>query len=114
VRRAITLVLMIIGLVPMSMAQSPYVNDLLALNPLGYWRLDGGASDATGRNVGTLINGVAFTTPGGGAPIGDPNNQAASFTGGRDQYNNVPGTASASLFALDWNQECTGSRCGTF
>jgi hypothetical protein len=98
---------MTIGLVPMSMAQSPYVNDVLALNPLGYWRLDGGASDATGRNVGTLMNGVTFTTPGGGAPIGDPNNQAASFTGGRDQYINVPGTASSSLFALDWNHPLT-------
>ena len=73
-RHGITLVLMIIGLAPMSMAQSPYVNDVLALDPLGYWRLDGGASDATGRNGGTLMNGVTFTTPGGGAPIGDPDN----------------------------------------
>jgi hypothetical protein len=33
--RAITLVLMIIGLVPMSMAQSPYVNDLIISGPAG-------------------------------------------------------------------------------
>lgn len=106
-KRAIALALMTIGLAPMSMAQSAYVNDVLAFNPLGYWRLDGTASDATGRNVGTLMNGVVFTTPGGGAPVGDPSNLAASFTAARGQYINIPGTASASLVALDGNHPLT-------
>jgi hypothetical protein len=59
----------------MGMAQSRYVNDVLALNPLGYWRLDGNANDATANgNNGVLIHGLTFTGLGGGAPIGDPSN----------------------------------------
>jgi hypothetical protein len=36
-------------LAPMVLAQNKYVNDLLVLNPLGYWRLNGNANDATSR-----------------------------------------------------------------
>jgi hypothetical protein len=88
---------------PLGMAQSKYVNDVLALNPLGYWRLDGNANDATSQgNNGTPINGVTFTGPGLGAPIGDPNNQAAVFNIAQNQYVSMPSTGSGSLFALDW------------
>jgi hypothetical protein len=46
-------------LVPSGMAQSKYVNDVLALSPLGYWRLNGNANDATSHaDNGTLMNGV--------------------------------------------------------
>ncbi len=95
-------------LAPIDMAQSRYVNDVLGLNPLGYWRLDGNANDATANgNSGVLVNGVTFAGAGGGASIGDPSNQAALFTSVRDQYINMPGTASGSLFALDWNHPVT-------
>jgi hypothetical protein len=91
-----------------SMAQSRYVNDVLALNPLGYWRLNGDAKDATANgNNGVILNGVVFTGQGGGAPIGDPNNQAASFTSAQDQYISMPATASSPLFALEWNHPLT-------
>src|SRR6267154_2443244 len=90
------------------MAQSKFVSDVLALNPLGYWRLDVNANDATANgNNGVLLNGVSFTGPGGGAPIGDPNNQAASFNNAQAQYLSMPTTASSSLFALDWNHPLT-------
>jgi hypothetical protein len=91
-----------------SMAQIRYVNDVLALNPLGYWRLNGDANDATasGSN-GVILNGVAFTGQGGGAPIGDPNNQAASFNSAQDQYISMPTTASSAFFALEWNHPLT-------
>jgi hypothetical protein len=32
-------------LVPSGMAQNKYVDDVLALNPLGYWRLNGNTSN---------------------------------------------------------------------
>jgi len=98
-----------IGLVaPLGMAQSKYVNDVLALNPLGYWRLDGNANDATGQgNNGTLTNGVTFTGPGGGPPIGDPTERAAVFNIAQDQYISMPTTASNQLFALDWYHPLT-------
>jgi hypothetical protein len=68
------------------MAQAKYVNDVLALNPLSYWRLDGNSNDATVHgNNGMLMNGVTLTGPGGGAPVGDPNDQAAVFNSAQDQ-----------------------------
>jgi Concanavalin A-like lectin/glucanases superfamily len=86
------------------MAQSKFVNDTLALNPLGYWRLNGNAFDLTGRgNTGSLINGVSFSGPGGGPPIGDPGAQAAVLNNTLTQYIPIPGTASSPLFVLDWN-----------
>jgi hypothetical protein len=90
------------------MAQSRFANDVLALNPLGYWRLNGDAIDATANgNNGVLLNGVAFTAQGGGAPIGNPNEQAASLNNAQDQYISIPTTASSPLFALDWHHPMT-------
>jgi hypothetical protein len=87
----------------LGMAQSKFVNDVLALNPLGYWRLNGNANDSTKNgNNGTTMNGVTFTGPGLGAPVGDPNGQAAVFNSAQSQYISMPGTAGGSLFALDW------------
>jgi hypothetical protein len=95
-------------LAPLAVAQSRYVNDMLALNPLGYWRLDGNANDATGHgNNGTLMNGVTFTGPGGGPPIGDPTNRAAVFNIAQSQYISMPTTASNALFGLDWYHPLT-------
>jgi hypothetical protein len=88
---------------PLSQAQSKFVNDVLALNPLGYWRLNGNSNDSSGHgSAGTLMNGVTFTGPGLGPPIGDPNSQAAVFNASQDQYISIPGSASGTLFALDW------------
>ena len=87
-------------------AQAQYVDDVVSFGPLGYWRLNGNASDSTAfGNNGTLINGVTFTGPGGGAPIGDPNSQAAVFDIAEDQYISIP--VPATLFPLDWNQPLT-------
>src|SRR5260370_21604417 len=71
----------------LGLAVSAFVTDVLALNPQGYWRLDGNALDATlfGSN-GSVVNRVTFTGPGGGAPIGDPRNLAASFIGAQNQH----------------------------
>src|SRR6266568_1350228 len=89
---------------PLGMAQSRYVNDVLALNPLGYWRLDGNTSDATpNANGGVAPNGVTFTGAGGGAPIGDPNSQGAQFNRATNQYISMGSTGSSALFQLDWN-----------
>ena len=91
-----------------AIAQSRFASDVLALNPLGYWRLNGNANDATSHgNNGVPTNGVAFTGPGLGAPIGDPNGQAAVFTSAQDQYISMPSTALSPLFALDWSQPFT-------
>ncbi len=93
---------------PLAMAQSKYVNDVLALNPLGYWRLNGNANDTTNNgNNGALANGVTFTGPGLGAPIGDPNSQAAVYHAAQDQSISMPSTASAPLFQLDWYHPLT-------
>ena len=93
---------------PLGMAQSRYVNDVLALNPLGYWRLDGNTSDAsTNANGGVSPNGVTFTGAGGGAPVGDPNSQAAQFNRATIQYITMGSTASSAPFQLDWNHPLT-------
>src|SRR4051812_19712108 len=92
---------------PMGMAQSRFATDVLALNPLGYWRLDGNALDATALgNGGALVNGVTFTAAGGGAPIGDPNTVAASFNSSLNQYVNIlAGEPTASgIFDLEANR----------
>jgi hypothetical protein len=87
----------------LGMAQSKYVNDVLALNPLGYWRLNGNANDAISHgNNGMLMNGVTFSGPGLGAPVGDPNSQAAVFNVAQNQYISMPTTATNAVFALDW------------
>src|SRR3974390_1926842 len=107
-QRSATLILWLAVYMPSGMAQSKYVNDLLALNPLGYWRLNGNGNDATTHgNNGMLMNGVTFTGPGLGAPVGDPNSQAAVFHAGQDQSISMPTTASASSFQLDWYHPVT-------
>src|SRR5712691_1484762 len=88
------------------LAQSAFITDVLALNPQGYWRLDGNAFDATlfGSN-GSANNGLTFTGQGGGAPIGDPHNAAASFIGSMNQYISIP--ARGTLFNLECNSAFT-------
>jgi hypothetical protein len=100
--RTLQLLLSAALLAPLAIAQSKYVNDVLALNPRGYWRLNGDPNDATANgNNGVLANGAAFTAAGQGPPIGETNNHAAVFNGASDQYINFPGTGSGPLFAFD-------------
>jgi hypothetical protein len=97
-------------LAPGAGAQTKFATDVLALNPLGYWRLDGTPNDSTGKaNNGALLNGVTFSGAGGGAPIGDPGGQAAVFNGAQNQLINIPAgePASGTAFDLDWNQPMT-------
>lgn len=85
-------------------SQSSFAGDVLALGPLGYWRLDGNAVDATlHASNGGPINGLTFTGPGGGAPIGDPLNAAASLIGAQSQYISIGAgePALGTLFDLD-------------
>ena len=93
---------------PFGVAQNKFVDDVLSFHPLGYWRLNGNANDATNQgNNGTLINGLTFTGPGLGPPVGDPTNQAAAFSAAQDQYISMSTTASNQLFALDWYHPLT-------
>src|SRR5258708_3368767 len=83
-------------------AQNTFMADVLGLGPLGYWRLEGNAVDATlHASNGAPINGVTFTGPGGGAPIGDPLNAAASFIGAQGQYISIPAGEPALGTLLD-------------
>jgi hypothetical protein len=104
------LILAMLSCAPLGVAQTAYTADVLALNPLGYWRLDGNANDATVRgNHGVTVNGVAFTSPGGGAPIGDLNGQAASFNNILGPYIRIPAgePAAGTLFDIDGFQPIT-------
>ena len=77
---------------PLSLAQIAFTNDVLALNPLGYWKLDGSFVDATHKNLGgdgNPINPIGYTLAGGGAPIGDPVGQAAVLNSSQGQYVNI-------------------------
>src|SRR5579871_1847378 len=98
-----------LGLTQKAMAQSKYTGDVLALNPLGYWRLDGDANDATVHADNGTLNGVTFTLPGGGAPIGDPNSEAGVFHLAQNQFISIPAgePAAHTLFDIDWNQPIT-------
>ncbi len=73
---------------PLSFAQnSLYTNELISLNPLAYWKLDGNLTDSAQGNTGTDANQsspVTFTLPGGGAPI-DPLGEAAVLNSSRSQ-----------------------------
>src|SRR5579871_2415247 len=68
-RRFLQLILGLGAFAPILMAQSKYTADVLALNPLGYWRLEQNAADATAHANNGTLNGVTFTDAGAGAPI---------------------------------------------
>ena len=91
-------------------AQSRFTTDVLSLNPLGYWRLDGNPNDSSSRgNNGALLNGMSFTAVGGGAPIGDAAGLGAVFNNAQNQFINIPAgePASGTVFDIDWNQPIT-------
>src|SRR5207302_5321219 len=97
-------------LAPMGLAQSRYTSDILGLSPTGYWRLDSNTNDSSPTGSGgTQVNGVSFTNAGGGAPIGDPNNVAASFNSSLTQFVNIPaGEPTANgTFDFEWNRGFT-------
>ena len=54
---------LVLSLAPLVAAQTQFSTDVLALNPLGFWTLNGNANDASGHgNNGALRNGVTFTS----------------------------------------------------
>ena len=68
-------------------ANSVYTNEMLSLNPLGYWKFDGNLTDTGQGNSGVDANPsspVNFTSTGAGAPI-DPLGQAAVLNSSRSQ-----------------------------
>lgn len=73
---------------PLSFGQnSLYTNEVISLNPLGYWKLDGNLIDSAQGNTGTDTNQsspVTFTLPGGGAPT-DQLGEAAVLNSSRSQ-----------------------------
>lgn len=73
---------------PLSFGQnSLYTNEVISLNPLGYWKLDGNLLDSAQGNNGADTNQsspVTFTLAGGGAPI-DPQGKAAVLNSSRSQ-----------------------------
>lgn len=57
---------------------SVFTNDVLALNPIGYWQFDGNLLDSSGNgHNATSSTGIGYTT---GAPDGDTPNQAVMPT----------------------------------
>jgi concanavalin A-like lectin/glucanase superfamily protein len=81
---------------PLVVAQTNYQTDVLALNPLGFWPLNGNASDFTANaNNGALRNGAffssLFTSP------AEP--QSLVLTGAKNQFISMPTTGS-SIFNL--------------
>jgi hypothetical protein len=84
------------------MANSLYTNEMLSLNPLGYWKFDGNLTDSGQGNSGADANpssAVGFTATGGGAPI-DPLGQAAVLNSSRSQSVAVTAGNTFSFSAL--------------
>ncbi|HEV8414363.1 MAG TPA: LamG domain-containing protein [Bryobacteraceae bacterium] len=87
-------------------ANSLYTNEVLSLNPLGYWRFDGNLADSGQGNSGVDANpssAVSFTATGGGAPI-DPLGQAAVLNSSRSQSVSV---AAGNVFSFSALQSFT-------
>jgi Concanavalin A-like lectin/glucanases superfamily len=87
-----------------SPASGDYGAEVLALDPVAYWRLDGNFNDAVPPGLHPLIlrGGVTTTPPGARAPlVGYPGNRAARFNG-------INGVAFApSLCGRDFSQQAT-------
>ncbi len=81
---------------PLLVAQTKYSTDLMALNPLGYWPLNGNATDSTTHaNNGALMNGVSFL--GAVTPLGSAAAPAAVFASAQNNFIQMP-TSGSSIF----------------
>ena len=91
-----TRLILALSIAPFVVAQTQFSTDVLVLSPLGFWPLNGNASDAsTHGNNGTLMNGVTFTSvfP---PPV---EAQAAVFDRSQSQFVLMP-TAGSTIFNL--------------
>jgi hypothetical protein len=83
---------------PLLVAQTQFSTDLLALNPLGFWPLNGNANDASAHgNNGAVVRGVTFANSVG--PLGISAAPAAAFESSRSALISVQGPG-ASIFNL--------------
>lgn len=91
-------VFLAMSIAPVLVAQTPFSTDLLAMNPLGFWPLNGNANDVSGHgNNGTPMNGVTYT--GFVAPLGISAAPAAVFSSDHSSFISVQGFGS-SVFNL--------------
>ena len=80
---------------PLLVAQNKYQNDVMALNPLGFWPLNGNPSDVSSHgNNGTLMNGAFFSNL-FTSPVGP---QSLVLNGANNQFVVMP--TSSTLFNL--------------
>ena len=85
-----------LSIAPLLAAQTQFSTDVLALNPDGFWPLNGNANDAsTHGNNGALMNGVSFS--GSVDPLGAAVAPAAVFTSSQNQFVLMP-AAGSSIF----------------
>ena len=86
-----------LSLAPLAVSQiAKYQNDVMALNPLGFWPLNGNPADATANgNNGTLQNGAFFT----GVMTSPVEPQTLVVNSAKNQAVTMP-TAGSSIFNL--------------
>jgi len=85
-----------LSVAPLLVAQGKYQNDVMALNPLGFWPLNGNPGDVSGHgNDGTLQNGAIFTN----VLTSPVQPQALVLNSAKKQFVQMP-TAGSSIFNL--------------
>jgi hypothetical protein len=86
-----------LSLAPLAVSQTGnYQNDVMALNPLGFWPLNGNPSDISGHgNNGTIQNGAFFT----GVMTSPVEPQTLVVNSAKKQFVQMP-TAGSSIFNL--------------
>ena len=85
-----------LSVAPLLVAQTKYQNDVMALNPLGFWPLNGDPSDVSGHgNNGTLQNGAFFT----GVMTSPVEPQFLVLNSAKKQFIQMP-TPGSSIFNL--------------
>jgi hypothetical protein len=85
-----------LSVAPLLVAQTKYQNDVMALNPLGFWPLNGDPSDVSGHgNNGTLQNGAFFA----GVMTSPVEPQFLVLNSAKKQFLQMP-TPGSSIFNL--------------
>jgi hypothetical protein len=89
-------VILALSIAPLLVAQGKYQNDVVALNPLGFWPLNGNPADVSGHgNDGTVQNGAIFTN----VLTSPVQPQALVLNSAKKQFLQMP-TAGSSIFNL--------------
>ena len=85
-----------LSIAPLLVAQTKYQNDVMALNPLGFWPLNGNPADVSGHgNDGIVQNGAIFTN----VLTSPVQPQALVLNSAKKQFVQMP-TAGSSIFNL--------------